>query len=65
MMRNECDVVSKNVENIWWGSLDSKVRGVAIVQNRYLSSAYILARRDSAHIDQSPITAQYIERPTL
>jgi len=51
MVRDESDIVGEDVENIRWGRLDSKVRGVAIVQNGYLLSAYILARLDSAHID--------------
>jgi hypothetical protein len=36
MVRNESNIVGEDVENVWWGSLDSKVRGVAIVQNGYL-----------------------------
>jgi hypothetical protein len=64
-MRDESDVVGEDVENVWWGSLDSKVRGVAIVQNRYLLSAITLVRFGKAYIDQSPITTQHIKGPTL
>jgi hypothetical protein len=51
MVRDESDVVGENVEDIWWGSLDSKVRGVAVVQDGYLLSADFYARLDDAHID--------------
>ena len=38
-MRDECDIVGEDVEDIWWSDLDSKVPGVAIMQDWYLSSA--------------------------
>jgi hypothetical protein len=31
MVRDECDVVGEDVEDIRLGSLDSKVRGIAVV----------------------------------
>jgi hypothetical protein len=36
MVRNESDIVGENVEDVRRGGLDSKVRGVAVVQNGYL-----------------------------
>jgi len=39
-MRDECDIVGEDVEDIWWSGLDSKVPGVAIMQDGYLSSAF-------------------------
>ena len=51
MMRDESDIVGEDIEDIRWGSLDSKVRGVAIVQDWYLVSACIHTRLDEAYID--------------
>jgi hypothetical protein len=65
MVRNESDIVGEDVEDVRRGRLDSKVRGVAIVQNRYLLSAITLVRFGKAYIDQSPITTQHIKGPTL
>lgn len=51
MVRNESDIVGENVEDVRRGRLDSKVRGVAIVQDGYLVSASIHTRLDEAYID--------------
>ena len=44
MVRDESDIVGENVEDIWWGRLDSKVRGVAIVQDAYLDVSFASSR---------------------
>jgi len=65
MVRDECDVVGQDVEDVRWGRLDNKVRGVAVVQDGYLDVSFESVGLRQAHIDQSPITTQPIKGPTL
>jgi len=51
MVRDESDIVGEDVEDVWWGCLDSKVRGVTIVQDGYLLSTHIHPRLYEAYID--------------
>jgi hypothetical protein len=40
MVRDESDVVGEDVEDVRKGGLDSKVRGVAIMQDGYLDVSF-------------------------
>lgn len=38
MVGYEGDVISEDVEYVWWSCLDSEIRGVSFVDDRNLSS---------------------------
>lgn len=64
MLRYKSDVVGENVKHVGWSGLDSEICGVAIVFDRYLSSA-LHVRTRKAHVYQAASTTKGVKCSAL